>query len=180
MQGQDGVRVLLLGRHPVEVDELEVVELPLGQPVVEVLHDVPRPVAHADHHDAERHVGSFHDGLDGGPVLVHLPVGDDDEDVVGLHLLHDVYRLADDGREVRGPAQANPGGHPLVTVQHLREAEAPARVPGEGEDAVAVCLLVGEAEGRDVAVQVEGLEGAAHDGDDPLVGVEHLARHHAV
>ena len=37
-----------------EVDELEVVKGPLGDAIVKVCHDVPRPVPDSDHDDAER------------------------------------------------------------------------------------------------------------------------------
>ena len=163
-----------------EVDKLEVVELPLGQAVVEVLHGVPRPVPDADHHDTERDGGGLHDGVHGGLVLRHLAVGDDEQDVVGGLLLHDADGLPDERGEAGRPAQADLGGHAVVTLKHLAEALAASRVQREGEDAVGARLLVGEAEGGDVVVLVEGLQRAAHDGDDALVGVEHLARHDAV
>eukprot|EP00961_Rhodomonas_salina_P154102 2075853-Rhodomonas_salina.1 len=91
----------------VEGHELEVVELALGQLVIEVLHLFPGAIPDTDHHDRDGVLGSFDDR---SLCLVFaavrdLPVGNDDEDVVGPLFFDRLDGLADHRREVGGPSQ---------------------------------------------------------------------------
>ena len=58
-----------------EVDELEVVKGPLGDAIVKVRHDVPRPVPDPDHDDAERDMAACSDAgkrVKSTQVILHI------------------------------------------------------------------------------------------------------------
>eukprot|EP00961_Rhodomonas_salina_P234633 3171082-Rhodomonas_salina.2 len=61
---------------------LEVVELAGRQFVIELLHQLPRAIAHADNNDGDRVVRGFNDRRLRILPVRDLPVGYDDKDVV--------------------------------------------------------------------------------------------------
>ena len=140
-----------------EADELEVVEAPLGKLVVEATHLVPRAVAHAHEHDGQRERGRAHDGLDRLVLLRHLAIGDDEEDVIGLGLPHDLDCNVDDGSEIGRARQLDPRSYLLVSIEYLLETMTwPIGI--EGEARFVSCVNISKAKCRDQMVVIESLQ----------------------
>ena len=64
-----------------EVDEAEVVKLPLWDALVKELHHRPRSITNANHNNAQRMLGGLDDGVGGVSIVDHLPICDNDQDV---------------------------------------------------------------------------------------------------
>ena len=162
-----------------EVDKLEIIKFSSSDVIIELLHHVPGPVPHTNQHDRQRQLAGLHDGGHCGGLVLHLAVGDDDEDVEDVVALHDVpHGSPDDGGEA-GWSTKDDSPHRLVIFLH-QVFEVPAgsalSLQADVEDTPVLSLSVSEpvpVDGVDVS---ERLESFSDDIYDFLVGIVDRAR----
>ena len=144
---QSKVSVGISGRlhHAVVVNELKVIEVSGRQGVVELVHDIPRSIAHANHNNRQGITARFDNRLFRLSLISNLTIGNDNENMILTAskekgnsrlaaylsrraylagLLHDSNRFFDQRSEISRAGHAHFGSDLVVGVEYSAKARA--------------------------------------------------------